>query len=401
MQIGNPVELGFSKQRLSRIEALTNHAISEGQIAGIDVLVARRGRIAFRFTGGKRDIAAGEAIEPDTLYRIYSMTKPITSAAVMLLVEEARVRLTDPISKFFPEFGEMEVYQSGTQAPFATVPSTTPITIRHLLTHTAGLGYGIGDQHPVEKHIEATLLPLLARDPEVTLADLARELATFPLLHQPGTAWRYSLGIDVLGAIIEQVSGSSFAEFLQERLFVPLGMADTFFTVPEAKRPRLGPVYTRTDTGLEPQPDSMIMAYTRANAHPNGGGGLVSTTSDYLAFAQMLLDGGRAPDSRGGDQILSPRTIDVMIRPHVAPDTPGWQRPGLGFGYGGSVVCDPDMLPSYATRRRFGWGGAAGTRFWVEPEEQLLGIVMIQLMPPETSQVVDDIQTTIWQAIVE
>lgn len=398
MKRGNSEQLGFSPDRLKRIDQVAAEYVKAGRIAGIDVTVARNGALAHRCFTGLRTVADSRPVERDTLYRIYSMTKPITSAAAMILVEECRLRLTDPISRFFPEFAEMAVYQSGDAVPFTTVPAERQITVRDLLTHTGGLAYGIGDEHPVEQHLAQVLWSPSATRQEVTLRDLARLVAQVPLVHQPGSAWRYSIGIDLLGAIIEEVTGTPLAEFLHSRIFGPLGMHDTFFTVPEEKRARLATVCVQGESGLDVSPDPPVMAYFTKNAHPNGGGGLVSSTEDYLAFAQMLLDGGRGPAENGAHLILSPRTVSLMVRNHLSPQIAGWNRPGMGFGLGGSVMTDPGQAGDYGTPGRYSWGGAAGTVFWIEPVEQLAAVMMIQLASP--SSIAGDIWVAVHQALV-
>ena len=396
----SPEELGFDPGRLARLSSVADRYIDAGSVAGVVTAVLRDGAIAWLEARGRREIDSGAPMATDTLFRIYSMTKPITSAAVMILVEEAKLRLTDPLSRYFPEYRDMEAYVGGLEPPFRTEAATREIAVRDLLTHTAGLGYGIGDEHPLEKQVQAELWETVARDRRLTLRRFAELVADLPLVHQPGTHYRYSLAIDLLGALVEEVSGMPLARFLEERLFAPLGMEDTFFTVPESKRGRLAGVYARGDGGLEPVPDPPLLAYTEPDAHPNGGGGLVSTACDYLSFAQMLLNGGRAPsgDGRPGARVLGPRTVAMMMTDHLPPRVPGWSSPGAGFGYGGKVVTDVTQLPEYGSAGRFSWGGAASTLFWVDPAERLAIVVLYQIMP-YVDDLSLDLYTTVYQAI--
>ncbi len=397
---GSPRELGFEPGRLERISGVVDRALEAGRTAGVLTAVIRDGALAWFDVRGCRDVATGKPIEADTLFRIYSMTKPITTAAVMMLVEEARIGLQDPLSRFFPEYREMEVYVGGDEPPFLTEPAVREITVRDLLTHTAGLAYGIGDEHPVEKRFEADVWGPVSRDRSLTLRDLARLIADRPLVHQPGTHWRYSIANDLLGALVEEVSGMPFVGFLEQRLFGPLGMDRTWFTVPEAERDRLASVYTPSEIGLEPSPDPPILSFEQTDAHPNGGGGLVSSAGDYLAFAQMFLDGGRATDANGrpGDYVLAPATVRMMMTDHLPRGVAGWSGPGVGFGYGGSVVTDLTQFAGYGSLGRYGWGGAASTGFWVDPVERIVGLVLQQAVP-YSAQLADDVTTTVYQAV--
>ena len=397
----SPQELGFDSRRLERISVVIDRALEAGQTTGVLTAVLRDGSLAWFDTRGCRDLASGKPIEADTLFRIYSMTKPVTTAAVMMLVEETAIRLGDPVSRFFPEYREMEVYVGGDEPPFLSEPAAREITVRDLLTHTAGLAYGIGEEHPVEKLLESDVWGPVARDGELSLRELAKLVGACPLVHQPGTHFRYSIAIDLLGALVEEVSGIPFGRFLEERLFDPLGMRNTWFTVPEPDRHRLAGVYTPGETGFEPSPDPPILSFAQTDAHPNGGGGLVSTADDYLAFAQMLLDGGRAtrPDGRPGDYVLAPRTVSMMMSDHLPPGVAGWSTAGVGFGYGGAVLTDARYFVGYGSPGRYGWGGAASTGFWVDPAERIAGLVLQQVVP-YTPELPDDVLTSVYQAVV-
>ncbi|TVR54479.1 MAG: class A beta-lactamase-related serine hydrolase [Spirochaetaceae bacterium] len=395
-----PEVLGFDGKRLAQIAAVVDRYLAEGRTAGVVTAVLRDGALAWFDARGCRELASKAPMNTDDLFRIFSMTKPITSAAVMMLVEETKLHLTDPVSEFFPEYKTIEVYIAGAEPPFQTEPARREITIRDLLTHTSGLAYGIGDEHPIEKKFETEVWEPVGRDPDLSLRELARLVSRLPLVHQPGTHWRYSIAIDLLGAIVEEVAGFSFERFLRERFFEPLGMHDTFFTVPEEKQSRLTGLYGVGENGLEPVPSLPTLPFTTPTAHPNGGGGLVSTAADYLSFAQMLLNDGRAPDSDSarGERILGPRTVSMMMTDHFPPDVQGWASPGVGFGYGGSVITDVTQLSGYGSVGRFSWGGAASTIFWIDPAERLAGLMLQQIMP-YTDALMNDFQTTVYQAI--
>jgi len=393
----DPGKAGFSPSRLAQLEAVAKRYVDSGEIAGVIAGVARRGRLVFMDSWGTRDLAAGTPMTRDTLVRVYSMTKPITSAATMLLYERAQIKLTDSIARYFPAFEEMEVYLGGSEPPFRTTPAERAIRIQDLLTHTGGLAYGIGDEHPVEKEFERAVWAKLAREPNVSLEAMTDTIAELPLVHQPRTAWRYSIATDILGALVEKVDGRKLSRFLAEELFEPLGMHDTWFTVPEADRDRLAVVYTPGENGLEASGDPEVMAYTDPRRPASGGGGLVSTAGDYLKFAQMLLDGGRVGDRR----VLSPRTVGLMMTDHLPPEVEGWDRPGSGFGFGGQVVTDPVQWADYGSPGRFSWGGAASTFFWVDPAEELAAVLMLQLVPAFSSRITDDLYASVYQAIVE
>jgi CubicO group peptidase (beta-lactamase class C family) len=396
MQHTDPRELGFSPERLAQVSAVARAFIDAGEIAGVTVGLHRHGRLAFVESYGSRDLEQGLPMTRDTLVRIYSMTKPITSAAVLLLFERAQVQLTDPLSRYFPAFAEMEVYLGGEEPPFRTVPAEREILVRDLLTHTGGLAYGIGDEHPVEQEFAKTVWGGLAADPQITLEQQADMIAEQPLVHQPGTAWRYSIATDLLGALVERVTGTSIDRFLKRELFEPLGMENTWFTVPEPDHHRLAKVYTQGTDGLCPAEDPPVMSFLRTRSHPSGGGGLVSTVDDYLRFAQMLLDHGHAADRH----ILAPRTVSMMMQDHLPPGIEGWDRPGLGFGFGGQVITDARRCSSYGAPGTFSWGGAASTTFWVDPAEELAGVILLQLVPAFSSRINDDLYASVYQAIV-
>jgi CubicO group peptidase (beta-lactamase class C family) len=393
----NPADLGLSVDRLSQVKRVINEAIERREIAGAVVGVLRHGSLAYLEATGLRNLERELPMQEDTLFRIYSMTKPITSAAIMMLVEECRIGLHAPISRFLPGFREMEVYVGGNEPPFRTEDADREITLHDILTHTSGLGYGIGNEHPVEKTLER-LWDRIAMKRDTSLREMAELIADVPLVEQPGTAWRYSAGIDVAGALVEEVSGQTLDRFIEERILEPLGMKNTWWTVPEDERDRLAVVYTDGEAGLVPVPDIPLMAFFEPHRSLNGGGGLVGTIEDYLRFCQMLLDGGYAPEA--GRHILAPATVRMMMTDHVAPSIPRTELIGSGFGYGGRVVTDTRYYRQYASEGLFSWGGAASTEFFVSPADDLAMVFMTQRMPGFTSDVNGHVWLSVFQSLI-
>jgi CubicO group peptidase (beta-lactamase class C family) len=373
-----PDRVGMSAERLDRITELGRNYVEAGQLAGIVTLVARDGRIAHFEAQGVRNLETGEPMTKDTLFRIYSMSKPITAVAAMILYEEGAFQLSDPVSKFLPEFADLKVWEDG-----ELVDLETPMTMHHLLTHTAGFSYGFNPRDPVDQMYNQS--GLLAQSTD--LDDFIARLAEIPLRYQPGSRWHYSVAVDVTGAVVERISGQSFDEFLRTRLFEPLGMRDTFFAVPADKRDRLGTNH-RWDGGNEQLVALPVPPYPlwEDTTFFSGGGGLISTARDYLRFAEMLRNGGEL----NGVRILSPKTIHYMVQDHLpgavqaigtgeAMGT-GLAGAGSGFGLGFGVVNDPVKSSVIGSTGEYSWGGAAGTIFWVDPVEDMIVIGMIQLM---------------------
>ena len=352
-----PEEVGVSTKRLKRIRSLLQGYYNSGQVSGFLTVVARRGKIVHFETIGMRDFEDSKPIEPDTIFHIYSMSKPITSVAVMMLYEEGHFQLNTPVSDFIPEFKDMKVYNKDQTE---ILDAKKKITIKHLLMHTAGLTYGWGN-----KPVDALYREAKIREPGSTLADMVRKLGDIPLVHEPDERWTYSVSTDVLGYFVEVVSGMPFEEFLQTRLFEPLGMVDTAFSVPLEKRDRLATLYRRTkENGLE-RTQRAAIPDDEFTYFPSGGGGLVSTAADYMRFSQMLLNGGELD----GVRILGKKTVELMRYPHHDD----W------FGLGFSVVTrknPPNILNSVGS---YSWGGAAATTFWIDPQEELVGLLMTQL----------------------
>jgi CubicO group peptidase (beta-lactamase class C family) len=379
LPVTEPERVGMSAERLERISRLTRRYVDEGKLAGAVTLVARRGQVVYFDSVGRSNIETGAPMAHDALFRIYSMSKPIAAVAAMILYEEGAFQLSDPLSKFLPELANLEVLQEdGSRAPAA------PITMQQLLSHTAGFSYGFNPQDPVDQmYREASLME--SRD----LDDFVARLAKLPLKFQPGTRWHYSVASDVTGAVVERISGQRFDVFLQQRLFEPLGMNDTFFEVPADKAHRLGTnhYYDREAGRLVVMPAEGYPRF-KDTTFFSGGGGLASTAADYARFTEMLRAGG----SLDGKRILSPKTVEFMTLNHlpalVAADGSG-ERPGLGglggfsgagFGLGFAVVTDVAASRVIGSPGEYSWGGAAGTIFWVDPVEDLVVVSMIQLM---------------------
>ncbi len=410
-----PEEVGVSAERLERIRPVMQGYVDDGRIAGFLTVVARRGKIVHFETIGMGDIENNKSIEADTIFRIHSMSKPITSVAVMMLYEEGHFQLDTPVSDFIPEFKDMKVYS---EDQTEILDAKKEITIKHLLMHTSGLIYGWGGEPADKRFREAKIF-----EPGTTLADMAQKLSTVPLVHEPGEAWTYGVSTDLLGYLVEVVSGMPFEEFLQTRLFEPLGMVDTAFSVPVGKLDRFAALYELNKEGgmkgdkdkekkkngaiekkdikghkeqkmmLERVDKDPQLANGEIRFFPGGGGGLVSTAPDYMRFCQMLLNGGELD----GVRILDKKTVELMRYPHHN----GW------FGLGFSVVNDkeskdtdekdpkdtPESIGSYS------WGGAAGTIFWIDPEKELIGLLMTQISDVSSSH--DQFKVLTYQALTE
>jgi CubicO group peptidase (beta-lactamase class C family) len=357
---------GLSAERLKRIGQMIERRIAANDISGAVTLIARKGRIAHFEAHGLMDIQSKKPMSRDALFWIASMTKPIAAVAILMLNEEGRLRLNDPVSRFIPQYADLKVAvplpgaTAGSEGEFRTVPANRQITIRDLLTHTSGIVTGAG--------ISAREAAKIARQPTDTLADRIPRLALVPLEFQPGTQWQYSpgVGFDVLGRIVEVASGQTFDQFLRQRIFDPLGMKNTSFNVSEPQKLRLAMRYQRTPSGLQTQEPRAATTYF------SGAGGLVSSAEDYLQFAQMLLNRGQL----NGQRVLSPRAVDIMRSVHI-PDTLPGRQAGEGYGLGVRVVTSAAARSTLLSDGSYGWAGAAGTRFWIDPREQLVAILMV------------------------
>ena len=397
-----PDVVGFSTDRLSRIDKVMEAHVADQKIAGGVVLLARHGKIAHLGAYGMMDVEAGKPMTPDTIFRIASMTKPITSVAVMMLYEEGHFRLNEPVSRFIPVFKEMRVLPPESDKDSTEpVPATRQITIWNLLTHTSGLTYHWNERLGPQ-YAAANITHGLLQD-ESTLDKKMKVLATIPLLHQPGAEYEYGLSIDVLGYLVEAVSGMSLDQFFSERIFKPLGMKDTHFFLPEAKRERIATVYERTKDGpikrkaQEPTVDGSLTystdyPYNGPRTYFAGGGGLVSTASDYARFSQMMLNGGKF----NGVRLLSRKTVELMTSNRLAN-----MDVNFGFGLGFSVVREKSDLNEVGSVGTFGWGGFFFTSFFIDPQEQMVGIFMCQLHPSGGLDLGEKIRILCYQAIAD
>lgn len=399
MNVTPPEKFGMSTERLNRIRPILERYIAEQKFAGFVTMIARRGELVHFDSVGMSHTEGSQPMQSDTLFRIYSMTKPIVSVAMMMLYEEGHFHLDDPISKFIPEFKDVKVYIRPGLTGAELAPAKPAVTFHHLLTHTAGLSYGWFEDSPVEElYRKADLL-----NKDNSLEEFIHRLVKIPLLYQPGTAWRYSVAVDVLGYLVQVISGKPFADFLEERIFKPLGMVDTNFYVPQSKLNRFSAVYEpREGGGIKVMDAPSTSDYLNPMRFPSGGGGLVSTAPDYLRFTQMLLNRGELD----GIRLISPKTVELMTMNHIpTPLLPlqigEWAINGYGFGLGFNVVLNPAQAGMIGTIGAFGWGGAANTEFWVDPQEQLIGILMTQFMPRDTYPVINDFRVLTYQALVD
>ena len=389
---GDPADVGMSAERLERIGPAVQAYVDDGRVAGVMTMVARRGQVVHWAAAGLRDAAAGDPLEPDDIFRIYSMTKPITSVATMMLVEEGKAALDDPVSRFIPEFAGVTVL---TDAGERVAPDG-PITIEHLLTHTSGLTYGFFGDSPVDRAYRQSGFFTSAAG----LDDFARQAAALPLLASPGERWNYGVSTDILGRVIEVASGQPLDAFFRARITGPLGMDDTAFVVPADKRDRFTGHYAVQDGALQLVDSPADGEYTRTPAWLSGGGGLTSTASDYIRFAQMLLQDGQLGDTR----ILAPETVQMMranrLPEALAPIQLGaYLSPGYGFGLGFAVVVDADASPEPDNDGVFRWAGAANTFFWIDPADELIGMVWTQLNPFAAYDLEREFQTLVYAAI--
>src|SRR3954453_18938767 len=402
-----PAEIGFDAARLERIDRHFARYVDDGPLPGYPAVVARDGRVAHVASAGKRDLETGAPVEPGTLWRIYSMTKPITTVAAMLLWEEGAFELRDSVARFIPAFADARVYLRGSAQKPLTAPLAEPMRIWHLMTHTSGLTYGFHHTHAVDEIYRANGFEW-GTPPGMDLAACCEAWAGLPLAFQPGAEGLYSVATGALGPIVEVVSGQSLDAFFAERIFGPLGMADTaFFAAPE-DHGRLAALYAPDpQTGRASRFDVMGAAALKAPDALSGGGGLVSTAGDYLRFARMLLGAGEA----AGGRLLGPRTVRYMTRNHLprGADLEAFGRPlfaettfeGVGFGLGFSVVEDPVAGKSPASAGEFGWGGAASTAFWVDPAEDLTVLFFTQLLPSSAHPIRPQLHQLVHQALVD
>lgn len=413
-----PVTLGMSASALGRIEDhLKRRYLDSGRFPGTQMLVYRRGAIAHSAVQGYADLERKTPMRDDTIFRIYSMTKPITSVAFMMLVEEGLVTLDEPVHKYIPQWQDLRVFQAGTVPPFLTKPVTRPMQIVDLLRHTSGLTYGFQQRSNVDAAYRAKKIGEVEK--AGTLQSMIDDLASIPLEFSPGEAWNYSLATDVIGYLIEKISGRPFAQFLRERIFQPLGMHDTDFHVPAAKAHRFAACYNATPGGMATfhapggkggltlQDDPTTSSFLEPPSFISGGGGLCSTANDYLTFCRALLNRGEL----GGVRLLGPKTLALMTTNHLpgGKDLTQLSRSlfseatyaGIGFGLGFSVTMDPALSLIPGSPGEYAWGGAATTSFWIDPAEELIAIFMTQVLPSSAYPVRRELRTLVYSAITD
>ncbi|MBM7806912.1 CubicO group peptidase (beta-lactamase class C family) [Geodermatophilus bullaregiensis] len=408
----DPAEVGLDPARLGRLDRRLGRWVDDGQLPGYLVTVSRRGRLAHVGRAGSRNVEEGLPVEEDTRWRIFSMTKPVTSVAAMMLYEEGLLELTDPITKWLPEFADTRVYVAGSAQKPVTQPQLQPIRVAHLLTHTSGLTYGFHHAHPVDAVYRA-MGHEWGTPPGADSAEVCRQWASAPLVFQPGTEWNYGVSTDVLGRLVEVVSGQPLDVFFEERVFRPLGMTDTSFGLREDDDvTSLARLYAAVPgqpggaaTGFAPL-DTMGAAAHAKPTFLSGGGGLVGTAADYVRFAEMLRRGG----SFDGGRLLGPRTLAHMTRNHLpgGADLETFGRPlfaetplrGVGFGLGFSMVIDPVRYGGVASVGDYSWGGAASTAFYVDPVEDVVVTFFTQLLPSSTLPIRAYLRALVNQAIV-
>jgi CubicO group peptidase (beta-lactamase class C family) len=399
LSVAPPEELGFSTTRLERLTHAMQSYVEDGLMAGAVVLVARHGQIAYVKAFGKQDLASGTPMTEDTIFRIASQTKAIVSAGILILQEEGRLLISDPVGKYIPEFEKTTVAAPKEGGGYDVVPAKRPITIRDLLTHTAGIGYGNGPAADQWKAAGIQGWYFADRDEPVG-ATIAR-MGTLPMDAQPGEKYVYGYNTDILGVVIEKASGQTLDTFLQDRIFGPLGMNDTHFYLPMEKKNRLATVYSSKEdgSGIEraPEPGHMVgqgMYVTGPRKSFSGGAGLLSTARDYARFLQMTLNGGVLD----GQRVLSEKSIDLMTANHLREIT---FNPGEGFGLGFSVLEDLGDRGEMGSVGEYGWGGAYHSTYWVDPAEDLVVVYFTQLIPARNIDDHDRMRVAIYQALIE
>jgi CubicO group peptidase (beta-lactamase class C family) len=403
----DPLELGLEPGRLERLGRHFGRYVDDGRLPGWLIVVVRRGHVAHVASCGMRDREAGKPVTDDTIWRLASMTKPLTSVAALMLYEEGAFELKDPIARWLPAFADMRVYSSGSSLRPVTHPATEPIRVWHLMTHTAGLTYGFHYTHPVDAMYRAAGFEW-SSPPDLDLAGCCDRWAQQPLLFEPGDEWNYSVATDVLGRLVEVVSGQTLDDFFRTRITGPLGMTDTGFWVPADRADRLAAAYMADPAG--PSAPAVLIDGGHALARPAaylGGGGLVGPAGDYLRFAEMLRRGGELD----GVRLLSPRTVAYMTTNQLpgGADLEQFGRPlfaettfdGVGFGLGVSVVTDPAKGKVLTSAGEFGWGGAFSTFFFVSPAEDMSVLLFTQLLPSSTHPIRSQLKQLVYQALVD
>ncbi len=396
-----PDYLGLDEGRLGYLDAHLRRYVDSGRLAGTVVLVSRRGEVGHLAAYGMADRERGVPMREDTIFRIYSMTKPLTSIALMQLYERGLVQLDDPVEKFIPEWSNLRVYVMGKGPTLVTKPAARPMTVRDLLTHQSGLTYGFLERTNVDAMYRERKVG--AAEPNGTLRGMVEALAELPLEFSPGEHWNYSVSTDVCGYLVEVLSGERFDRYLQRHVLEPLEMADTGFWVPPEKQHRFAACYGLGENGIRLVDDPAESAYLREPTLFSGGGGLVSTVSDYFQFCRALLN--------GGEGVIGRKTLELMTRNHLpegkdlASHALGrWAETtfaGIGFGLGFSVTVDPAKAQISGSPGEYSWGGAASTTFWVDPAEELIVIFMTQLMPSNAYNIRRELRAIVYSALTD
>ena len=395
-----PEEVGMSSERLDRLSLALESLVDEGRLAGAVTIVVRRGKIAYREGIGWRDVEAEAPMPSDGIFRIASQTKALASVGVMLLQEEGKLLITDPVGKYLPAFAETTVAEPNDDGGYDVVPARRPVTIRDLLTHTAGISYGMGPAG-IASWQEAGITGWYFADRDETVGDTMARLADLPMDAHPGERWVYGYNTDILGAMIEKISGQTLGEFLTERLFEPLGMNDTHFFLPDGKLGRLATVYSSLGDGgrfeKAPDPGHMVGQGHYVNGPRkafSAGAGLLSTATDYATFLQMMLNGGELD----GTRILSRKTVESMLSDHLGGIP---FRPGQGFGLGFSITHDPAAAGLPGSAGEFGWGGAYHSTYWADPKEEMVVVYLTQIIPAIGLDDQQKVRSLVYQAIVD
>lgn len=396
--------VGFCPARLTRISPWLKRYVDEKKLPFAHVAVLRKGQLAYNNFYGVRDIEEGSPVVEDGIYRIYSMTKLVTTVAALVLYEKGAFQLDDPVDKFVNEFRDARVFISGRKDSINSVEAETPMTIRQLMNHTSGLTYGAFDPGPVGQLMRSGKIDF--GNLQANLGDTVRRLASIPLCFQPGSQWRYGVSTDVLGYVIEVVTGKTLLQVFDELIFKPLNMNDTFFEVPINKVKKFCSLYTRTKSeSLKLLECSRSSRFCKPVNMYSGGGGLISSMRDYLVFLEMIRCGGRYNDA----QILGRKTVELMLRNHLSGDMASMGQPtfsempmeGIGFGLGGAILLDPAKAQILGSEGEFTWGGMASTAFWIDPKEELSVVFMTQLIPSSCYPIRRELRVLVYQALVD
>ena len=399
-----PEQVGFCSHRLASITPWLENYVDDGKLPFGNVVVMRKGKVAYSHLYGFRDVEKQSAAIEDGLYRIYSMSKLITTVVAMSLFESGELMLDDPISMYIPRFLNQKVYLTGSFDQMELTALDAPMTIHHLMNHTSGLTYGAFDSGPVGRAMRKAKIDF--GDPKETLEELVNRLAEIPLCFQPGSRWQYGVSTDVLGRVIEVITGKPLKTVFKERIFDPLGMSDTSFSVPDDKVNRFGALYTKTNEKLlKKVEDAENSRFRSPLLMSSGGGGLVSSMNDYIRFIEMV----RCLGKLDGVRVLGRKTVEFMMRNHLPGDMASMGQKmfsempmtGIGFGLGGAVLLDPVKAQILGSEGEFTWGGVASTAFWIDPVEEISVVFMTQLIPSSTYPIRRELRVLVYQALID